>query len=129
MIVWGAVGIIVTALAVWYVAAPLFVPEESMASSEPSEGLEKQYHRTLQTILELEADYETGKLSRRDYETAVSRLKLRAAEILREMDRHADQYSVNHGTMVTIQPSDGGTLITPDSCSVIPNRGEQSEPR
>ncbi len=79
-------GIALTALVSWYVVEPLLSPAEAVAEVENPPDLEERYRDALRTILDLEADYETGKLSRSDYEAAVRRMKLRAAEILREMD-------------------------------------------
>ena len=79
-------GVALTALVSWYVVEPLFSPVEAMVEVENPPDLEERYRDSLRAILDLEADYETGKLSRSDYESSVRRMKIRAAEILREMD-------------------------------------------
>ncbi len=76
------VGTGITALAAWYVLSPLLQTAEKVRSSEITPDDERRYWETLQTIIDLESDYETGKLSKRDFETTVGSLKMKAARIL-----------------------------------------------
>ncbi len=84
---WAIVtGIVTTALAVWYVVAPLLEDRADERPSEQVPDLQARYREALRAILDLEADYETGKLERSDYEAAVRELKLKAARMLRKME-------------------------------------------
>ena len=88
MNVWVVVaGTLITALAVWYVVTPLLESRDGEPSSGRAPAPEERYWETLRAILDLEADYETGKLERSDYEAAVRELKLEAAKILRSAQR------------------------------------------
>ncbi len=80
-------GIVITAVATWYVTIPLLsrdmrMPEDKLAERK---ALLARYEFLLRAILDLEADYQVGKVAPEDYALLSRQMKLSAAKALMEM--------------------------------------------
>lgn len=81
-------AVLVAACAVGYVAWPLFRPTSTVLidDSGPLADLILRKDVLLQSIKELEFDYQTGKLSAEDYQRLDNRLRQQAIVLLRRID-------------------------------------------
>jgi hypothetical protein len=84
-------------LASYRALAPLAGAEDESSGAEILAGrtraaLEREKNAALRTIKELEFDRSMGKLSEKDYTEMSARLRVRAAGLLRQLDRGAASY-------------------------------------
>ena len=83
----------VTAAAFYRMLLPLTAPEIALADEPLSDRhratLERDKMLTLRAIKELEFDHAMGKLSQKDYDEMVGRLRQRALTLMRELDEGA----------------------------------------
>jgi Tfp pilus assembly protein PilN len=82
-------ALLLAALAVLYVALPLFRPTRTVLIDEsgPLAELILRKDTLLQSIKELEFDYQTGKLSEEDYQRMDQRQRQQAIVLLRQIEQ------------------------------------------
>ncbi len=90
----GAAG--VAAAAFYRMLAPLAVPDELLLSERPSErvvaALEREKALVLRSIKELEFDRAMGKVSPKDFDEMVGRLRARALMLMKQIDAGGSGY-------------------------------------
>ncbi len=86
-------GAAITAVVAWYVTMPLLscnaqMPEDKLAERKT---LQARYESLLRAILDLEADYQVGKVAPEDYARLSRQMKLSAAKALMEIKASPSQ--------------------------------------
>jgi len=83
------IGLVLAALATWFVVLPLFDPQPQLIIDEdgPLADLLQRKETLLLSIKELEFDYQTGKLSSEDYQRLDQRARHQAIALLRQIEK------------------------------------------